>query len=209
MRFNKSLHQKHFHGYTPHYLGCFYGDKLKLGGEEEFSHCYDFDAGVCDVEYWITDELNNLSEANENLLLSLLERNKSFDDMLKNDGWQIVEQFANLVGKETHDIWRLGNKNIYDALQLLTNEERIEFILSKIQIPIVKHCSIIDSYLFPDIVEGEQILKHHFHLDEDENKYDILNMVMCELSLYHLTLVNYTLTDDLLTGNLEVYHDCD
>lgn len=31
--------------------------------------------------------------------------------MLKNDGWQIVEQFANLVGK-AHDIWRLGNKNI-------------------------------------------------------------------------------------------------
>lgn len=54
--------------------GVFYViDKLKLS-EEKFSHCYDFDAGVCDVEYWITDELNNLSEANGEFITIIIRK---------------------------------------------------------------------------------------------------------------------------------------
>lgn len=101
------LHE--WRGFSPFWLGCFYGDSIVLGGEKEFSHCYDFFSGVGDVEWWITAEIDKLTEEQKERMYSLMFRNKSVDDMLSENSHILNMICAELnIGSEY--VYRLGNK---------------------------------------------------------------------------------------------------
>lgn len=101
------LHE--WRGFSPFWLGCFYGDSVMLGGEKEFSHCYDFFSGIGDVDWWITAEIDKLTEEQKERMYSLLVRNKSVDDMLSDKGY-FFSDMAKKLEIGTEYLYRLGNK---------------------------------------------------------------------------------------------------
>jgi hypothetical protein len=101
------LHE--WRGFSPFWLGCYYGDGVVLGGEKEFSHCYDFFSGIGDVDWWITAEIDKLTEEQKERMYSLLVRNKSVDDMLS-DKIDFFSDMANKLDIGTEYFYRLGNK---------------------------------------------------------------------------------------------------
>ena len=119
--------------FTPHYAGCYYGDSVCLGGESKFSHCYDFYHGAGgSVSYWIKEELDKLSNDEQDELLRILKRNKKVDDAIT---LEAVESIAVKVGydsKDTHYIYRLNNKNIIRLVESNDIKATHEQILSEI-----------------------------------------------------------------------------
>ena len=104
-----------WNSYPPHYAGCFYGSDVVLGGEEKFSNCYDFFSGIGDVEWWIKEELDKLTEEQQQELLSILKRNKAFDDYKT----KIVPELAKLLNVQPYQIYRVRNKDLYNFLNLI------------------------------------------------------------------------------------------
>lgn len=104
---------RNWNEFSPFYAGSYYGDSVCLGGEDKFSHCYDFFmGGGGSFSYWIKEELDKLSNREKHELLSLMKRNKKVDDSIT---LELVESIAVKVGydsKDTHYIYRLKNKNI-------------------------------------------------------------------------------------------------
>jgi hypothetical protein len=90
-------------------MGCFYGDSVVLGGEKEFSHCYDFFSGIGDVEWWITEEIEKLTEEQKERMYSILVRNKSVNTMLE-EKRNFLYELADELGIGSEYIARLGNK---------------------------------------------------------------------------------------------------
>lgn len=114
-----------WNGYKPHYAGCFYGDKVVLGGEEKFRKCYDFFSGVGDVEWWIKEELNKLTSEEQEELLSILKRNKEFDEYMR----MIIPELANLLNVKPYQIHRVSNKELYNFLNLIHSNADQEDVL--------------------------------------------------------------------------------
>jgi hypothetical protein len=104
-----------WNNYSPHYAGCMYGSSNCLGGEEKFYQCYDFFSGIGDVSWWIKEELDKLTKEEQDELLYILKRNKSFDDYIH----KIIPELAKLLNVKTYQIYRIGNKKIYDFLNLI------------------------------------------------------------------------------------------
>ena len=105
-----------WNGFSPFYAGCFYGDSICLGGEKKFSQCYDFFSGIGDVEWWIVDELEKLSEKDKKELLHILKRNKRIYDYIKKQHSKIKEMSSELQLEGPHIIHRLGNRKILSLL---------------------------------------------------------------------------------------------
>lgn len=105
----------YWNGFSPHYAGCFYGDRVRLGGEEKFSHCYDFSAGVAYVDYWVVAELEKLTQEEKDELLQILKRNKKFDEYKHS----IVPELAKVLGVEEYQIHRIPNKTLYEFVNLV------------------------------------------------------------------------------------------
>ena len=108
-KFETCEYLREWRGFSPFWMGCFYGDSVVLGGEEEFSHCYDFFSGIGDVEWWIAEEIEKLTEEQRDRMYSIMERNKSVNDMLDNNR-DIFYELANGLGIGSEYIYRLGNK---------------------------------------------------------------------------------------------------
>jgi len=110
-----------WNGFTPFYAGCFYGSNLVLGGEEKFSHCYDFFSGIGDVEWWIKDELDKLTEDEQDELISILKRNKAFYEY-KN---KIAPDLANTLNVKEYQVHRVPNKDLYEFLNLVHSKANL------------------------------------------------------------------------------------
>jgi len=102
-----------WNGYTPHYAGCFYGDKTVLGGEEKYRHCYDFFSGIGDVEWWIKAELEKLTPEEQTELLYFIKRNEAFDKY-KN---QVCPILAKALQVDPVQLYRVPNKILYDFMK--------------------------------------------------------------------------------------------
>ena len=96
-------------GFEPFWLGCFYGNNKCLGGEEKYSHCYDFFSGIGDVEWWIKSEIDALTSEQQEEMYQMMVRNITVNDRIT---FGIMEQLADILGVATHHIYRLGNKYI-------------------------------------------------------------------------------------------------
>jgi len=110
---------REWNGYLPFYAGCFYGSDVVLGGEEKFSQCYDFYSGIGDMEWWIKEELDKLTSEEQEELLSILKRNKEFEDY-KNT---LVPELAKLLNVKPYQIHRVSNKDLYNFLNLIHSKE--------------------------------------------------------------------------------------
>lgn len=104
-----------WNGYSPYYAGCFYGGEVVLGGEERFRKCYGFFSGIGDVVWWVKEELDKLTSKEQEELLSVLKRNKAFDEYKK----KIVPELAKLLDVEPYQVHRVSNKDMYDFLNLV------------------------------------------------------------------------------------------
>lgn len=107
-------------GFNPFYLGCSYGDRVILGGEEEFNHCYGFYFGIGDVEWWIKEELEKLTNDKKNKLYYILKRNKEVNDFFNKDVCEELKEEIGLI--ENHHIYRLGNKKMVELY--LSNDRK-------------------------------------------------------------------------------------
>ena len=110
---------REWNGYVPFFVGCFYGDDLVLGGEDKFKHCWDWFSGIGDVEWWIKPEMDKLTQAEQDELLSILKRNKEFYERKG----QLAKPLADLLGVEQYQIHRLSSKQLYDFIQLVDNNK--------------------------------------------------------------------------------------
>lgn len=113
-KLNSGEYLSKWRGFSPYWLGCFYGDSVILGGEDKFSHCYDFFSGIGDVEWWIKKEIDNLTDDDKDEMESLMKRNKEFDTYLRDNN--IVGKLSDLLSLDTHYIHRLGNIYIKEIL---------------------------------------------------------------------------------------------
>lgn len=124
-KFETGEYISEWNGYTPYYAGCFVGSSVVLGGEEKFSKCYDFFSGIGDVDWWIKEELDNLTEEQQQELLSILKRNKAFDDYKS----KIIPELAKILNVKPYQIYRIGSKSLYDFLNLIHSKANPKDIL--------------------------------------------------------------------------------
>lgn len=117
-------------GFSPFWAGCFYGDlpsqawqtlsvygdSVILGGEEEFKHCYDFFSGIGDVDWWITSEIEKLTDEQKERLYSIMVRNKEVNKWIESKRSDIKEM-CDIMGIGTEYVYRLGNKLIKQVLE--------------------------------------------------------------------------------------------
>lgn len=120
-----------WNGFSPFYAGCFNGNSVCLGGEDKFSHCYDFFSGIGDVDWWIVEELNKLSEKDKKELLHILKRNKRVDHYIESKRSKILEISSELNLEGPHIIYRLGNRKILSLLLSKNIKETYESIRDK------------------------------------------------------------------------------
>lgn len=133
-----------FRGYAPHWAGCFYGDSHKLGGEEKFSHCYDFFSGIGDVDWWIVAELNKHTKEELDQLELICARNKWVKEKILSSN--VVTQVIKILGCPSHSFYRLGSACGYEYIRtILTRYVRYSHIkLPKIEDITVEHINTID-----------------------------------------------------------------
>ncbi len=126
-------YERQWKKFSPFYLGCGYGhNNVELGGEEKFSHCYDYFSGVGDIDYWIMEEVNKLSKEDQDELLSILERNKKVADSIT---LKKVKKLCEQVGyplDKTQYIYRLKNKHIINLINSKNPKETHQQILDDI-----------------------------------------------------------------------------
>lgn len=104
-----------WNGFSPFYAGCFYGDSICLGGEEKYRQCYGFFSGIGDVEWWVVEELEKLTQEEKDELLHILKRNKEFDEY-KNS---IVPELAGALRVEKYQVYRIPNKTLYEFVNVV------------------------------------------------------------------------------------------
>lgn len=104
--------------YSPFYLGCSYGYKTCLGGEEKYRKCWGFSSGIGDLDWWEFNEVVKLTQEEQDELIYILERNKKFHEYKDS----IVPELAKLLGVEMYQIYRVENKKIYEFIKLIHSE---------------------------------------------------------------------------------------
>lgn len=107
-----------WNGFSPFYIGCLYGDSVKLGGEDKFKQCYDLFTGIGDVDWWIVEEINKLSPEDQEELLSILKRNKAFHDFKS----LIANDLANLLNVTSQQVHRMPNLELYNFINALRSK---------------------------------------------------------------------------------------
>jgi hypothetical protein len=106
---------REWRGFTPYSLGCFYGSSVRLGGEGEFSHCYDFFSGIGDVEWWIVAEIEKLTDEEQERMYSLMVRNEKVATFIR-ENYHIIEEICDTLTMDNSYVYRLGNKLIKDIM---------------------------------------------------------------------------------------------
>jgi hypothetical protein len=161
-KFKTGEYLREWRGFNPHWLGCFYGQSVTLGGEDEFSHCYDFFSGIGDVEWWITAEIEKLSEDEKERMYSLMNRNKSVDEMLVENS-HIINTICDNLDITSEYIYRLGNKLIKELVEsenptelyknFLTNDK----IVNRLSFDEETESKLIDNGILPNNLEKFQL----------------------------------------------------
>ena len=157
-KFASGEYLKEWHGFSPFYAGCFYGNDACLGGESKFHHCFDFFAGIGDVEWWITSELTKLSKQDSIELLEILTRNKKVNDFIQDNHNTIKELSDKLKLDGSYVIYRLHNKNVYRILTADDPESEFYKIMQESKLnpisgkPLYEQPVVDDSVRIEDVV---------------------------------------------------------
>lgn len=112
-KFKSGEYIDEYNGYTPYYIGCFYGAKVCLGGEDEFMSCTGFFSGIADIEWWDTKELKKLTSEQIIKLNSILKRNKLIDEYIESN----MDVFYSIFGKDYRS--NIHRKSNIDKIRFL------------------------------------------------------------------------------------------
>lgn len=157
-KFETGEYLREFRGFEPYWCGCFYGDSVQLGGEDEFSHCYDFFSGIGDVEWWISAELEALTDEQKDRLESLMKRNKYFK--VNFACHEKIEPLSNYFGVKPHVLYRMGAKSLYRIFQALNDAYNREIdnhtrVIENSSINFGKFDEFMKSEFGSDLIERE------------------------------------------------------
>lgn len=135
-----------YNGFSPHYIGEFYGSSDVLGGEKKFKHCSGMFAGIVDFDFWYAEELNKLSESDTIELNNILDRNYNLNDYIKIR----VPEIADTFNVKTCNVFRLGNRKILDLMllidQIKEESQVVEFCVEKNlkALDLIENCKLND-----------------------------------------------------------------
>ena len=156
-----------FNGYSSQFIGNFYGEHIKLGGQAQFGILAGFHTGICDVEWWIKDKLDNLSEYDKNNLLDILKRNKLLNDFVD----EHTPKLAELLCVKPYEIFRLGVKKIIilmDTIYKLQNDDSLyKFILDND----IKHYEKISQSLQQNVLSYSNSLNDKYKQEQNTMVY--------------------------------------
>jgi len=93
-----------WNGYDPILLGGPYSDYLNVG-EERFYNCIGYFSGICDVDWWVKEELDKLTPPELAELENICEYKKYVNKTITPE---LMEKLAVLYGCERHHIYRIG-----------------------------------------------------------------------------------------------------
>lgn len=122
---NSGKYLEIWNGFDPSYCAYYYGDKICIGGEPKFSHCYETFLFVRNwTHWWIKEELKKLSDEDKKELLIILERNKSVQDYINGEHNKIIE-ISDILNLEGAYIIYTTLNNI-EILRLLISKNIVE-----------------------------------------------------------------------------------
>lgn len=116
-KFDSGEYIRKWRGFEPHYAGCFYGDSTVLGGEEKYRKCHDFFSSVGDVEWWVVEEINKLTDAEKDELEAILKRNQYFAEVIRTP--DRVKSLADFLGVVPQNVYRMKNKELYKIFKII------------------------------------------------------------------------------------------
>lgn len=117
-KFESGEYLREWRGYEPFFITGFYFDHI--GGEKEFSHCVGMFSGIGDVEWWISAELDKLTDDQKIRLESILRRDKTFRDQIKtHDRIKALTDYFGLT--DTCFIYRLGDDKLFNIFKTLND----------------------------------------------------------------------------------------
>jgi len=196
-------------GFSPFWVGCFYGDSVILGGEEEFKHCYDFFSGIGDVDWWITSEIEKLTDEQKERLYSIMVRNKEVNKWIESKRSDIKEM-CDIMGIGTEYVYRLGNKLIK---QVLESEDFInEYKSLLLNEDVLKRVTLGENG--QKVLMDAGVIKHHMMKREvvkstQEDLLDLWNGVYNEGDSHELYGETYTYIKRINTSHLSDGPSCD
>ena len=117
-KFKTGEYLRNWKGYGAILIGGPYSDNIGIG-EEKFIHCMDFFCGIGDVDWWIKEKLDKLTE-DEKKELEWICRYKTYLDkeIITIEKVKLLSEF---YGCETFHIYRTGNKEILNLIKILNN----------------------------------------------------------------------------------------
>lgn len=101
-KFESGEYVSRYNGYSPFYIGNFYGYNVTLGGEKEFRHCAGAFSGIADVEWWDNEHLSVLTDEQKIRLTDILHRNKCIDEYIKSHFCKLEYFFGEQTTTELH-----------------------------------------------------------------------------------------------------------
>jgi len=115
-KFKSGEFLRDWEGYDTILIGGPYSENLDIG-EKKFSHCMDFFCGIGDVDWWIKDELEKLSEEDKEELRWICKYKTYLKETISYD---LVNKVADFYGCKSHHIHRTGKKGIIDLCEDLS-----------------------------------------------------------------------------------------
>jgi hypothetical protein len=107
-KFENGEYLRKWRDHRPGLINGIYDNPLNIG-EEKFHHCTGSFYGIGDVEWWITEELNKLSDEEKNELDLICSYKEYVKDFITFDK---IKRISNFYNCETHNIYRIGTLNI-------------------------------------------------------------------------------------------------
>ena len=109
-------------GYDTILIGGPYSQNIGIG-EEKFSHCIDYFSGIGDVDWWITAELNKLTKDEESELEWICKYKTYISKEVITH--KKVELLSELYGCEPFHIYRIGNTEILNLIEILNSSYKL------------------------------------------------------------------------------------
>jgi hypothetical protein len=108
-KFETGEYIREWRGYSPHWIGGLYCDSLNIN-EDKYIHCMGSFSGIGDVDWWITSELEKLSNEEQDELEKICRYKKFIDNEAKPK--ELINKLSEFFDCEFYHIHRTGNEEI-------------------------------------------------------------------------------------------------
>lgn len=102
-----------WNNFDPILIGGSYSEFIGIG-EDKYQHCIDGFSGIGDVSWWITRELDNLTEEQLKELENICKYKTYLNKIINID---LVKKISNLFGCEIFHVYRTGDKEILNLVK--------------------------------------------------------------------------------------------